>query len=142
MEYRELTPADEELIAAAFEAIRRNFLRDRHHVGAAVRAGSGRIYSGVHMESPGVDVCAEWVALGSAATAGEREYTCVVAVKRSGERGGVPGVMSPCGLCRELLYYYASGADVIVPAEGGPRKVGISELLPMPYTENRPPRVT
>ena len=40
MEYRDLTAEDEELIAAAFEAIRRGYRRDRHHVGSAVRAGS------------------------------------------------------------------------------------------------------
>ena len=110
MEYRDLTAEDEELMAAAFEALDRGYREGHHHVGAAVRAGSGGIYTGVHMESPGVDVCAEWV-----------------------------GVMSPCGVCRELLFSYGSEMDVIVPDEDGRvRKVRIRELLPIPYTDYRP----
>ena len=135
MEYRDLTPEDEELIGAAFEAIRCNYAKGRHHVGAAVRAGSGKTYAGVHMESPGVDVCAEWVALGAAASAGEREFTCAVAVSGPAPDGCV---MSPCGVCRELLYFYGPDMEVIVPHEAGPRKVRVSELLPIPYADDHP----
>lgn len=132
MKYRDLTQADEELLAAAFAAIRRNYRADHHQVGAAVRAASGQVHAGVNMESPGVDVCAEWVALGKAVSAGERRFSCVVAVNRR-------GVMSPCGVCRELLHHYAPDIDVIVPDEQGrPTKVTISELLPIPYNK-RPP---
>lgn len=138
MEHRDLTAEDEELMAAALAAIRRSYRKGCHHVGAAVRAGSGKVYTGVHMESPGVDVCAEWVALGAAATAGEREFTCVVAVRPSAAKGGTPGVMSPCGVCRELLYFYGPEMDVIVPIQAKPRKVKISELLPIPYEDKRP----
>ncbi len=127
MNYRALTGEDEELIAAAQEAMGRCYRRDFHHVASAVRAGSGRIYTGVHLQSPGVDVCAEWAALGSSAAAGERKLTCIVAVDRR-------GVMSPCGVCRELLHYQAPEIDVIVPDESGrPAKVTIAELLPIPY---------
>jgi cytidine deaminase len=139
MDYRDLTAEDEELIAAAFEAIRRGYRQDRHGVGAAVRTGSGKVYTGVCMESPGVDMCAEWVAMGSAATAGERTFTCVVALEPSGADRGTPSVMSPCGVCRELLHFYGPEMDVIVPAKPGPRKVKISELLPIPYKQNRSP---
>jgi cytidine deaminase len=134
MRARRLTRQDEELVSAAVEAIGRNFLKDRHHVGAAVRAGSGRIYVGVHLESPGHDVCAEPVALGSAVTAGERRFGCIVAVHKGDRRGDEAHVLSPCGTCRELLYYYAPEIEVIVPV--GPRlaKVRIADLLPVPWT--------
>ena len=132
MNYRELTQQDEQLIAAAFAEIRRNYRTDHHQVGAAVRAGSGDVHTGVNMESPGVDVCAEWVALGKAVSAGERLFNCVVAVNRT-------RVMSPCGVCRELLRHCAPDIDVIVPdQEGRPRKVTISELLPIPYKKRAP----
>ena len=139
MRYRELTPADDELISQAFEVIRRNYREDSHHVGSAVRTRSGDVYAGVHMESPGQDVCAEWVALGMAVSSGQREFTCIVAVRPTGPDGSMPGVMSPCGICRELLNYYAPDIDVIVPAPDGPAKVKISELLPLPYASSRPP---
>ncbi len=135
MNYRQLSSQDEELIAAAFEVAARGHREDCHQVGAAIRAGSGKIYAGVHMESPGVDVCAEWVALGMAASAGEREFTCAVAVSGPAPDGCV---MSPCGVCRELLYFYGPDMEVIVPHEAGPRKVRVSELLPIPYADDHP----
>ncbi len=142
MDYRELTHEDEELIAAATEVLRRNYDPERHHVGAAVRAGSGKVYAGVHVESPGVDVCAEWTAVGAAASAGERRLACAVAVRYGGPGGREPVVLSPCGVCRELLYYYGPEMDVIVRTPDGPRKVTIAELLPIPYEPHRPPEAT
>jgi cytidine deaminase len=142
MRYRVLDPAEERLIAAAFDVIDRNYVRGRHHVGSAVRASSGVIYVGVHLESPGGDVCAEWVAIGSAVSAGEREVTACVAVRRSGPGGTRPGVMSPCGACRELLTHYGPEAEVVVPTPAGPKKLSIGELLPIPYDQNRPPEPT
>ena len=136
MEYRELDERDRELIRAAFEVLSRCYRDGYHHVASAVRAVSGEVFAGVHLESPGVDVCAEWVALGMAASAGRRELECIVAVRRAGPGGSQPGVMSPCGVCRELLYYHAPELDVIVPTPDGPRKVGICELLPLPYTDD------
>ena len=114
MDYRELTEQDQALVAAAFDVIRRNHREGCHGVGSAVRAASGEVYVGVHLESPGVDVCAEWTAVGAAATAGERELLCIVAANRD-------RLMSPCGVCRELLHYYSPEMDVIVPAPAGPR---------------------
>ncbi len=137
MRSRKLTAGDKELVQAAAEAIGRNFLPDRHHVGAAVRAGSGRIYVGVHLESPGHDVCAEPVALGAAVTAGEREFSCIVAVRLPNSGKGRPHVLSPCGICREMLYYYAPVMDVIVPRGNGLGKVAIADLLPLPWTSTR-----
>ena len=131
MQYRELNGSDLELIDAAFEAIRRNHWPDHHHVGATVRAGSGKIYVGVHLESPGVDVCAEWSAVGSATAAGERELLCIVAAN-------CRLLMPPCGVCRELLHYFSPHMDVIVPTADGPKKVWISDLLPIPYAQPRP----
>ncbi len=131
MQYRELNGSDRELVDAAFEAIRRNHWPDHHHVRAAVRAGSGKVYVGVHLESPGVDVCAEWSAVGSAAAAGERELTCIAASSRT-------ALMSPCGICRELLHYFSPQMDVIVPTDEGPRKVKITDLLPIPYADPSP----
>jgi cytidine deaminase len=142
MKTRDLTQQDEELIAAAFEAIRSNYVEDRHGVGAAVRAASGKIYTRVNIESPGVGTCAEPVALGAAVTAGERQFQCVVAVERSGPGAERPGIMSPCGVCRELLYHYCPDADVIVPGRGGPGKLKASDLLPIPYTDNRKTETT
>jgi cytidine deaminase len=43
-------------------------------------------------------------------------------------------VVSPCGICRELIHDYDANARVIVP-DGGrePKVVSIGELLPNKY---------
>ena len=75
-------------------------------------------------------ICAEAVALGEAVMAGDT-VDLVVAVRqpRPDEAGG-PQVVSPCGLCRELLLDYAPEAEVIVPGQG---RVALRSLLPSPY---------
>lgn len=131
MHYMEVDAHDQELIHAAIEALRRNYEDHRHTVGAAVRCRSGKIYSGVNIESCGYGPCAEPVALGAAITQGEREFIAVVAVCR---REDVYGILPPCGNCRQMLLTYAPDAYVILEQDGKPVKVRVRELLPCPYT--------
>jgi cytidine deaminase len=51
-------------------------------------------------------------------------------------------VVSPCGICREMLADFARGSRVIVPSENGPVAVDVDELLPRKYTvpKSRPER--
>jgi len=43
-------------------------------------------------------------------------------------------VVSPCGICRELIHDYDAHARVIVPDNGkAPKAVTIGELLPNKY---------
>jgi cytidine deaminase len=134
MDYEPLTKADHELIEAAKAVIRDNYVPGRHHVGAAIRGKSGRIFVGVHLESAAIDVCAEAVALGAAASNGEREYDCIVAVTMAG--GGEPRVLSPCGACRELLRFYGPAIGVIFVQDGVIRKAEVRDLLPGAYVDS------
>lgn len=103
---------DQELVDAATEVIQKNFLLGRHHVGSAVRAKSGRIYVGVHLESEHVDVCAEHVALGAAVSNGEREFDSIVAVQmRDVPR---PTIIAPCKTCQELIRFYGSDTRILI----------------------------
>jgi cytidine deaminase len=131
MEYRPLTPQDQELIDAATAVIRENYVSGRHHVGAALRGASGRVYVGVHLDSPGIDICAEAVAVGTAAASGERELDSIVAVKLV--EGVEPRVLSPCGICRELLKFHSPEMSVIFVDNGDMKKCRASDLLPGPY---------
>lgn len=74
-----------------------------------------------------IAVCAEAIAIGIAATAGDTEIEMIVAVNRGGQ------VVSPCGMCRELIADYAPDAKVIVPASLGTMLVTINDLLPKKY---------
>jgi cytidine deaminase len=134
MEYLPLTKTDQELIEAATSVIRQNYVPGKHHVGAAIRGKSGRIFAGVHLESNAIDICAEAVALGMAASHGEREFDCIVAVTMAD--GKVPRVLSPCGACRELIRFYGPGIAVIFVEDGTLRKCKVSDLLPGSYVDS------
>jgi cytidine deaminase len=64
---------DKELIEKARSIIIKRFKEDYHHVGAALRTKSGSIFAAVHLEAyvGRVAVCAEAIAIGMAATAGD-----------------------------------------------------------------------
>lgn len=118
-----------ELINAASQLITARFKPDYHEIGAALRTHSGQVFSAVHLEATvgRIAVCAEAVAIGMAATAGDTEIEMIVAVNRVGT------VVSPCGMCRELIADYAPDARVIVPGDTGLILVAISDLLPNKY---------
>ncbi len=126
-----LDEADEALIAAARETLLHAYHEVRHSVGAAVLAASGKVYTGVNVESCGAGPCAEPVALGAAISAGEQGLLAIVAV------GGfdAPGyVLNPCGNCRQMMIDYAPDMLVIVGDEHGAHfKVRARDLLPFAY---------
>lgn len=122
-----LSEKDRELIEAAKNVIRDNYdaVNWWHTVGAAVRTGSGKVYVGVNCDSVSHGSCAEVIAIGSAVTAGEREFDTVVAVL-----GGEDGkILPPCGNCRQMMYCYDKNINVIVSED---TKVNVLELLKYP----------
>jgi len=118
-----------ELINAASSLIAARFKPNCHHIGAALITRSGQMFSAVHLEATvgRIAVCAEAIAIGMAATAGDTEIEMIVAVNRVGQ------VVSPCGMCRELIADYAPDAMVIVPGLAGSMLFTISDLLPHKY---------
>ena len=125
-----LSKADEELISAALEVLKRNFddgVYD-HTVGCAIRCKNGKVYTGVNCD--GVHgSCAEYITFGAAYSAGEREFDTIVAVNDI-----CPGcVISPCGNCRQL--FCENCPDIKVIINDGERivKVNSSDLLPYPW---------
>jgi cytidine deaminase len=77
-----LQSSDLELIEAARSIIRKRFRLNFHHVGAALRTQSGQIFAAVHLEANvgRIAVCAEAMALGMAAAAGDTNVESIVAV--------------------------------------------------------------
>ena len=71
----------------------------RYHVGAAVRAASGKIYVGANVEnaSYGLALCAERSAVAAAVSAGEKKITAVAVVTATSPPA------APCGMCRQVL---------------------------------------
>lgn len=130
MEYIEIEAGDRRLIEAAVDVIRKNYRKERHTVGAAVLCASGKIYSGVNVDSCGYGPCAEPIAIGTAISNGEREFLTIVAV---GAANKDYPVLSPCGNCRQFLLDYAPDAMVILERDGRLVKARVRDLLPAPY---------
>jgi len=126
-----LKDADYALVQAAEQIIRNRYSPGRHHVGAALRSESGRIFYGLHLDSAGIDICAEAIALGNATTAGVTDIELVVAVLSNGMECTV---VPPCGTCRELFHTFAPDARAIIPINGDLFKVAFRDLLPCSYT--------
>ncbi|MBM7871397.1 cytidine deaminase [Clostridium pascui] len=123
---------DLKLIEEAKQVINKNFdeVDENHTVGAALRCKNGNIYVGVNVYAVHGS-CAEYIAIGTAITAGEREFDTIVAV-RSPEKNNT--LISPCGNCRQMLMQYAPDIKVLIQTEDGIQKVCIKELLPYsPY---------
>jgi len=120
---------DAQLIQAARDLIQRRFIEGRHHIASALRTRSGAVFTGVHLEAyvGRIAVCGEAIAMGAAATAGDTDIETIVAVNELGE------IVNPCGMCRELISDYAPSAKVIIPDNGQPRAVPVSDLLPHKY---------
>lgn len=139
---RRLAPEDERLVTAAGRVIADNYDYERHHVGAAFRCRSGQVHTGIHMEADlgRVTVCAEPVALGAAYSAGDRGIDTIVAVAHPHpyEEATEGWVIPPCGMCREIISDFDSGARVIVPYENELVSVGVLELLPLKYSGGTP----
>ncbi len=132
---------DRHLIAAARSVLARRYRPGWHSVGAAVRGGSGRIYTAVNLNARyvgRVDVCAEEVALGMAVAAGEKSYESVVAVQRGtrGSRNPRGRIVPPCGVCREMFNDYAPKMVVLLPGpKGTVLRKRAEELLPDRYED-------
>lgn len=124
-----LDPTDAELIERARAVMRRLFRPGYHHVASALRTTTGQVFEGIHLEASvgRIAVCAEAIALGSAALAGDTDIDLIVAVDRDGK------VVSPCGMCREMLLDFAPAARVVIPSPGGETVVSAESLLPSKY---------
>ncbi|HVI91169.1 MAG TPA: cytidine deaminase [Dongiaceae bacterium] len=136
----DLSAADQALVDAARELITARYVENRHHIAAAVRGGSGHVYTGLHLDTyvGRASVCAEAVALGQALGAGETRIEAIVSLRhpRPREQHRDCKVVSPCGICREMLTDFAAGCAVILPGtspEAPLRRVPVEQLLPEKY---------
>jgi len=96
-------------------------------VGAAVLAGSGKIFTGTNIEnaSYGLCNCAERTAIFSAVAAGERKLRCVVVYTPT------ETATTPCGACRQVINEFGPEARVISICDSADQiETSLSALLP------------
>ena len=100
----------------------------RFNVGAALRTPSGAIFSGCNVENAAYPqgACAEAMAIGAMALAGERRIAEILVV------GDGEGLCTPCGGCRQRIREFADAATPIHVAgpEGVRANFTLGELLP------------
>jgi cytidine deaminase len=121
----------EALIAAAKRA------RENAHapfsnfrVGAALRAKSGRIYTGCNIEnaSYGLTCCAERVAIFKAVSEGERGFDAIAVVTDTDV------LTPPCGACRQIIWEVCGDVPVILSNLRGKIEVeSAAKLLPRAF---------
>jgi cytidine deaminase len=99
-------------------------------VGAALRAGSGRIYTGCNIENAtlGLTCCAERVAIFKAMSEGERDFNAIAVVT------DVDRLTPPCGACRQLIWEFCGDIPVLLAnLQGKVEKETSAGLLPRQF---------
>lgn len=119
------------LIALANEVRRHAYVPySKYRVGAALRTKSGRIFTGVNVESAAypTTMCAERVAVFKAVSEGEREFEVIAVVT---DNGG-----SPCGSCRQVLAEFGLETIVLIANGAGElrQEMTVGQLLPEAFT--------
>ena len=102
-------------------------------VGAAVRAKSGKIFTGCNVENAtfGLTLCAERVAIFKAISEGERGFDAVAVV------ADTDTLTPPCGSCRQILWEFCGDAEVILAnLSGKVERYRTSGLLPKPFDQS------
>ena len=97
-------------------------------VAAALRTRSGRIYTGICIDTAcSMGFCAEHAAVAEMLKSHEAEVETIVAVSED------VGIIAPCGRCRELLWqlHPSNRATRVIISPN--RTVTLAELLPEPW---------
>lgn len=127
-----IKPEDAALVDRAKALIRKYYVAGQHHVGFSLRSGE-EIFDSLHLDSHGMDICAEPIALSNAIIFGCRRFDAGVAAMWDGDPNSEPWVVPPCGDCRQLLLQYAPSMRVILDDHGLLRTFAPSFLLPFAY---------
>lgn len=103
-------------------------------IGAAIIAGSGKIYTGTNIEnaSYGATICAERSAISKAVSDGETEITAVAVT------GDIDDYAYPCGICRQVISEFMKpDMEIAVSGKNKEMKVfKLKELLPSAFEFN------
>jgi len=94
-----------ELVDMALRAQRQAYVPySGFHVGAAVLADNGKVYTGCNIEnaSYGATICAERTAIAKAVSDGARKILAVAVTSDS------EGPTQPCGICRQVMSEFCS----------------------------------
>ncbi len=131
MNFQDLNEQDRNLINLAENLIQQRRSK-RSGVGAALTTMNGKIFKGVNIEieaSAPCSICAEYAAIGTMVSEGEKSIDTIVAVNSKGK------IIPPCGKCRQFISEFGN-PYVIVEVDAKLKKAKLSDLYPLPvYSE-------
>lgn len=105
------------------------------HVGAALLAESGEVYTGCNIENAAYSctVCAERTAFFSAVRDGHRKFTKIAVV--GGMNGEISSFTYPCGVCRQVMREFCADDFKLVFTDGTDvRELTLRDLLPCSFS--------
>lgn len=126
----------EKLINGALEARKKSYSPySKYPVGAAVIAGSGKMYTGCNIENSsfGLTNCAERTAIFKAVSEGEKSILAIAIAAKSS---------APCGACRQVLSEFAAAEIPVLLVNIDDKKgtkdiqeLTLGELLPFSFNQ-------
>ena len=127
---------NEKLISEANKAASKAYAPySKFHVGAAVLADDGNIYTGVNVEnrSYGLTICAERNAITHAVAMGMKSIKAVAVYSPDSE-----DPLPPCGACRQVITEFAAPDAVVIccGSNGNAVEIPVQELYPMDSLHN------
>ena len=117
-----------DLVEAAKDALHLRRRPEKNTVCAGVLTSDGQTFLGLDLVSRKSSICAEPAAISLAHFSGSYDIASIVAVCFTPDLDDVV-VISPCGACRELIWYHVPGARVLLPGDPEPVAVLASDLF-------------
>jgi len=89
----------------------------------------------IDLETATINACAEYPAIGTMVSSGERKVRTIVAVTSKGRDGYA--ILPPCGKCRDFVRAFGDPYVILQVGKSivESKKVKLSELTPFPWNE-------
>ena len=131
-----------ELVKIAIKMQDRSYVPYSHfHVGAALLAKNGKIYTGCNVENAayGPSNCAERTAIFKAVSEGDKDFAAIAIVGGPEEDLGkvvIKDYCPPCGVCRQVLSEFCDKDFQIILAKSPDdyKVYSLGELLPLSFS--------
>ena len=130
----------EELVKKAYEAQQFSYSPySNFQVGAALLAGSGKVYTGCNIENAAFSPtnCAERTAFFKAISEGEKEFRAIAVVgNKKDAPTGEWEFCTPCGVCRQVMLEFVNPDEFLIYSGKGEeiKTFTLKELLPESFS--------
>lgn len=123
-----------EIVKIAESLITDRYIYGKHHIACVLKTKSGRIFSAIHIDANvrRAAICAESIVLGQAILANIKDAEVLVSVRHSrpDEPQKYTEIVSPCGICREILADYYPKLTVLIQNGHEIVRIPVFKLLP------------